>query len=464
MDFYDILFAKRRRLCSDYYTTLFARAIGGGASYIIETLTGTSPISIADALTGRILSLKQYGKCAQGSTPTPSSPVPIKINNGTLKLIDDELPSGYKRIKSIGFDGDFWYDTGKTLLGSDNVTITLDDTSTSGQNVFGSYNGTSSGTKNFSLYLYGGGSSSNCYLRYGEQLVRPRYGNGKRTVTFGKDGTDGFATNVTIEEDTFETVATAYIGMLPNSSSPAYTGTIVGDILVGGRLRYIPCENPSGVIGYYEIENGEFLAPSGTGTPDAGDYDHSHETALIVDGTPEVLSVASQTASVANLYAVGDFEDEQDVISGVITRKVGITVLDGTERGWALSVSGSTNRFRGLKPTDCHTPASRAPSVSTHFKYLSTGSTAGGMFIGASAYWYFIPTDQTLDTVEGWTAWLAEQYAAGTPVIVLYPLAKAVEESVTAQPLTLAEGDNTLTATAEVSGIEFEVKYKKSAT
>lgn len=461
MDFYDILFAKRRRLCSDYYTTLFARAIGGGASYIIETVTGTSPLSIADAVGGRIMSLIQYGKCAQASTPTPSSPVPIKINNGTLKMVDDELPNGYKRIKSIGFDGDFHYDTGKTLLGSDNVTMTLDNTTTSGQNVFGSYNGTSSGTKNFSLYLYGGGSTSNCYLRYGEQLVRPRYGNGQRTITFGKDGTDGFATNVTVEEDTFETVATAYIGMLPNSSSPAYTGKIVGDILVSDRLHYIPCENPSGVIGYYEIENGEFLAPNGTGTPTAGDYDHSHETVLIVDGTPEVLSVASQTASVANLYAIGGYEDEQDVISGKVKRKVGMKIFDGTESWSALTYGYTTDVIDDF-------PNESFAASCTHFVGSSSSSGTSGQFrmyytSGGVARSYFYVNMSTYASVDEWKAYLAEQFASGTPVIVVYPLKETVEESVTAQPLTLAEGDNTLTATAEVSGIEFEVKYKKSA-
>lgn len=444
----------------DYFLEQWIETGGG----VLETVTGNAPITLANALAKAIVSLTQYGLCTQAATPTPSSPVDIKCNNGVLKLVDDELPAGFKRLASIKFDGDFWYETGEVLTGDDDVTMTLDGTSTSGQNVFGSYNGTSSGTKNFSLFLYGNGSSSNCYLRYGEQLLRPRFGSGERTITFGKSGTSGFLTDATAEPDTFTTVAAAYIGMLPNSSSPAYTGSIVGNILVGTRLKWIPCERESdGVVGYYEAVKGVFLEPVGTGTLVKGDYDFSlsHIDAV---GTPEVLTVTdedsnTQTASVATLLSVGSYADTQEIIGGAVTRACGITILTGEEEGWALSDSGTTHRFRGNKPDDCRTPASRAPIVSTHFVYVSAGQTLGGAFIGASQYWYFIPTDQTIDTADKWKTWLAEQYAAGTPVIIVYPLSEATTESVEGQSLSTAAGTNVVSVTAEVSPIELEAEY-----
>ena len=85
------------------------------------------------------------------------------------------------------------------------------------------------------------------------------------------------------------------------------------------------------------------------------------------------------------------------------------------------------------------------------------------MFIGASQYWYFIPTDQTIDTVDEWTAWLAEQYAAGTPVIVLYPLAEETTEQTTAHALHTTHGENIVDAVAEVSPIALEIDYTKQA-
>lgn len=434
-----------------------------GAGFEWATVSGTLPLTLDLALEKALKSLTQYGLTYQQTTPTPSAPVDLVCNNGTLKMIDDELPAGYKRIKSIKFDGDFLYNTGEVLTGNDDVTMTLSGTSTTGQNVFGSYNGTASGTKNFSLYLYGGGSSSNCYFRYGSQLVRPRYGDGEKTITFGVSGTSGFATDVSVTPDDFTTEAPAYIGMLPNSSSPAYTGTIVGNVLVGTRLKWVPCERQTdGVIGYYEAVKGNFIAPTGTGTPVKGEYDGSHYySEPETTGTPESLALGTQTAVATDLLSVGDNQDEMEIISGLVTRRVGLKVLDGTETGWALSDSGTTHRFRGTKPSDCVTPSNRAEVVSTHFKYNATGQATGGAFIGASSYWYFIPTDQTIDTAEKWREWLAAQYAAGTPVMVLYPLAEEATGHAAPQSLKTSAGINTLTGTINVSA-EFEAVYAKS--
>lgn len=375
------------------------KLFGGGG--VPTTLTGqTSPITLEGALAKRITQLVQYGKVAQASTPSLADPVDIYCNNGKLVAVDDELPSGYKRIESIEFDGDFYYETGEAMTGDDDVTLTLDGTKTTGQNIFGSYNGTTSGTKNFSLFIYGNGSSTSSYFRYGEQLLRPKFGSGERTIIFGKSGTSGFATDASATPETFTTPANAYIGMLPNSTSPAFSGTIVGNILIGNRLKYIPCERQSdGAIGYYELVKGTFLAAVGTGTPVKGAYDHSHDTIIVVEGTPEVISVtatgaATQTATAADLFAVGDVKDTQNIISGAITRACGVCVYDGTQ-----AVGDS---------------------------YVST---TGGKDNGA---------------------------------IIVYPLAEPITEQVAAQPLTTAEGDNTITVTAEVSGIEFDVTYYKA--
>lgn len=295
----------------------------GGAATVWNIVTGVSPLALTDALAKQIKRLIQYGKCSTVDGE-------IYCNNGKLVAVDDELPVGYKRITEIRFDGDFYYNTNESLTGDDDVTMTLANTSTTGQNIFGSYNGTSAGTKNFSLFIYGNGSQSNCYFRYGEQLLRPRFGTGERTITFGKSGTDGFATDVSGTPETFTTPANAYIGMLPNSTSPAFTGSIIGNILVGNRLKYVPCERQSdNAVGYYELNSGVFLEPVGTGTPTKGAYDSSHLNVLSVVGTPEVLTIGTQTATVQNLFEVGGTADEQDIISGVITRKVGVSVSAG---------------------------------------------------------------------------------------------------------------------------------------
>lgn len=430
------------------------------------TVSGVPPITLAKALSAALVSLTQYGLCDQSSTPTPSAPQDIVCNNGVLKMVDDELPLGYKRLTGIRFDGDIHYETGESLTGDDDVTMTLDNTASQGQNVFGSYNGTSSGTKNFSLFIYGNGSASGSYFRYGEQLLRPRFGSGERTITFGKSGTDGFLSDASATPDTFTTPANAYIGMLPNSTSPAYTGDIVGNILVGIRLKWIPCERESdNAIGYYEAVNGKFLAPVGTGTPTSLGYDYSNAHLEVV-GTPEVLSVTAtgattQTASVPDLFAVGDYADRAELISGVRNRKIGIKVMTGSEtpisgnNGWIFEDAITDNLNATYSPLCTHF---RGTSVTPQIGYVRVYYTSGG-----TPRTYFGMDKTVYDTPEKAKEFLAAQYAAGTPVIVLYPLAEPTTESVTPQSLSTVAGTNVISITAEVSPIELEVEYYKEA-
>ena len=444
------------------------RLFGGGGGTLTNLLWQAPPVSLTGAIAKALKLLMQYGAVEQASTPSPTSPVDLYCNNGKLVVVDDELPAGYKRLQDIEFDGDFHYETGEALTGDDDVTMTLADTVTTGQNVFGSYNGTTSGRKNFSLFIYGNGSTTSSYLRYGEQLLRPKYGSGERTITFGKSGTDGFATDASATPEVFETPANTFIGMLPNSTSPHFSGRIVGDILVGERLRYIPCERVSdNVIGYYELVNGEFIEPTGTGTPSTTGYDNTHLTKIKVVGTPEVLTLSAsgatdQTASVVDLFAAGDYMDTHDIIKGSVTRYAKAVVLTG-EENWA---DPDSSRMYLLQLSDClkpssarsgniacsHCPVDTASSMADKTCRLSrmSSSSTNGMLV-------FKRTD--ISSVTNWKNWLKAQLAAGTPVVVIYPLKEPVEESVAAQRLVTTAGDNAISVTAEVSGIRFDVSY-----
>ena len=290
-----------------------------GEEKIIE---GIAPLSF-DAFEDLVISLIQYGKCEQSETPTPSIPVDIKCNNGTIVLKDIELPIGYKRLEKITFNSSAYYDTDEKLYGSDVVTMTISDFASGGQNLFGCYSGTGDDAYNFSMYIYGT-SSGQSYWRYGQTLYRPVLGGtSERTISFGAGGTNGFKTDVSYDTVEFETTSNAYIGALPNSSSTKFSGDIIGNITIGTRLKYIPCERVSdGVIGYYETVKGVFLEPNGT-APTKGNYDMTHMT-IWVNGTPEVITlsgtdVEAQTASAENLFAVDEYVDEQDIISGEVT-------------------------------------------------------------------------------------------------------------------------------------------------
>ena len=58
---------------------------GGGGGGEITTVTGISPLLLANALHKPIHKLTQYGRCVQDGTPTPDAPVDIVCNNGVLR-------------------------------------------------------------------------------------------------------------------------------------------------------------------------------------------------------------------------------------------------------------------------------------------------------------------------------------------------------------------------------------------
>jgi len=573
----------------DLLSHLMGRKKHGGASGAYYTLTGTLPLTLPHSLAANILSLVRTGAMTQTPAPTPDAPVYPSINGGLVQMVDDELPANYQRLTGISFDGNFHYETGEALTSDDDVTMTLANPSSSGTNVFGSYNGGAS-RANFSFYIIRS-SSSGSYFRFGNQLKRPVYGGTEqRTITFGAGGTSGFMVDASVDPDEFTTPANVYIGMLPNSSSPSYDGDIVGSILVSTRLEWIPCESDGGVIGYYERVNGNFIAPTGDGTPVSLGYDTSHLVPRVV-GDTETLTVgganllnaaaidrssnsyinrstgklvsnenflhtdfipitggvayyfgiqsysastaglawysdaddetyisgvagtalanndmvatapadaryvrfsirvaddpdwettnyfcvngaldayqpytAPQTATVPDLFAVGDYRDEVDVVAGTVTRRVRMKVLTGEESVGLVSAATYYGRIRVDDPQ--MPTAARNQAVSTHFVWVegryperTLGSVWCGWF-GGEQYLYFTPTDQTLNTGEKIKAWLAAQYAAGTPVIIWYPLATPTTESIAPQALRTVDGTTVVSSSA--GAVSATVEYKAS--
>ena len=545
-------------------------------------VSGTDILTLPDAVQSAVVYLKQSGIVSQNGTPTPSSPVDIKCNNGTLTFKDEELPYGYSRIESITFSGSTYYDTSEKLYGSDIVTMTIALSSTGGQNLFGCYSGTDD--INFSLYVYGT-SSGQAYWRYGTTLYRPTLGGAsKRTISFGAGGTTGFSQNVSYSEVEFETTSTARIGALPNSSSPKFSGTIYGNITINSRLKYVPCIRSSdSKIGYYETVKGVFLEPQGS-APTAGAYDYNHLAPYVV-GTPEVVTVmngiaddditdrigldsstgrtatnnnrcyfskfvnvragdvvtvwslaqniggylfqysepdpqtdtfyealsmsayeeyaggyiryatatrdcyatfqflgdwqtikpnkvsfilssSAQTASAENLFAVGEYFDEQDIIAGNVTRKVKVYVFNGTEP-WTLPGGADYFRLDGMFEDAIPYGSDNPAIVCSHFVGKPSKTSAGNMVDGdiklgyTSTYNRLYLKYAAMTNADDLKAWFASQAAAGTPVIVVYPLAEPVTESVTPHPLNLVEGDNIVSTSAEVTSIPLAAKYKK---
>lgn len=301
------------------------RMLKAGAAIVWTKVTGTSPLSLPDALAKPIRSLVQYGKCS-------TSGGDVYCNNGKLVAIDDELPAGYKRVLGFSCNNNaMWKITGFKLRGSDTVRVSFSVTAAC--NVWGCYQGASD-DDNYDLYA--STSSGAKYFRYGNGTYLSYFSSadlGQRfDVVYTPTGSTGMPQDSTWEPMTFESANDLMLGTTATSSSSAkLKGSLYGDFIVDGRLHLVPCERVSdGVLGYYDLIGETFYGPSTgfTGAVSLG-YDHSHETVLSVVGTPEVITLGEQTATAVDLFATNDVADEQDIISGVVTRRVEVTVTGG---------------------------------------------------------------------------------------------------------------------------------------
>ena len=182
---------------------------------------------------------------------------------------------------------------------------------------------------------------------------------------------------------------------------------------------------------------------------------------IYTDGTTETIKDSlNNTATAENLLSAGIYKDVQEVISGSVIRNVGIKVLNGTE-DWQYHSYG-TNSYQLVFNLTAR-PQDKVITCSTHFKSYSyvrrTDPATNMLYLHPSAG--IILRNSTFPTVDDFKQWLADQYANGTPVIVVYPLATPTTETATAQPMNIQKGTNIIEVTeASLDDLELEVKYK----
>ena len=166
-------------------------------------------------------------------------------------------------------------------------------------------------------------------------------------------------------------------------------------------------------------------------------------------------------ATAEMLLKVGTYQDVQSILDGEVTRNVGIKVMTGDEtfqsgtNGW-ISEDTITNNLK-----DIYTP------ICTHFGGTDTTPVANSNTIRVYYTSQNVPrvyfgVDKTIYTsAEVFKQWLKDQYNAGFPVVIIYPLATATTESVTAQPLSIKAGTNIVEITqASINNLGLEVSYK----
>jgi len=131
------------------------------------------------------------------------------------------------------------------------------------------------------------------------------------------------------------------------------------------------------------------------------------------------------------LRKVGNYVDSYDATTGKITRRVGVKVFDGTER-WTIRNSGNyaNNPYfelsvsNGLITSDTTTLLYCTIATSGNI----TVATQKRIQMGHNNSFVLIQPSMGGITLAEWKSYLAEQYNAGHPVTVYYPLATPVEE------------------------------------
>lgn len=190
-------------------------------------------------------------------------------------------------------------------------------------------------------------------------------------------------------------------------------------------------------------------------------WDSTNNVITVTGTTETVTDSLNNTATAEMLLAVGDFKDEHELLSGNVTHKFKVLVLNGTET-WTKTTSAGQfyNTVSDIEQSITGTNT----CLCTHFVQAENNTqTEGltGLFSVRLNHNGFLFSWDSSKTVAQWQAWLAEQYSNGTPVIVIYPLETPTTETVTAQTLNTQSGNNTLTITqASLNNLALSANYE----
>ena len=390
-----------------------------------------------------------YDKAYDTSDPTPEEPKNIWCNNGIINGAYSELDyitaTGTQYIQTTISGPTRWVGSGQGTSDAAGSKCILGGLATSGASVYlASRFGTSTSSSAKYWTIDGSGNTSGItgltYVNYDITYNSIPEGGSSSTFT-------GTINGVSVSRANNDSFTTWYIGAAIGAPTPtvygfvgniyrqtAYqNGVVVGDFIPAIR-------NSDGAVGMYDTVSGTFLTNTGSGTFIAGNLIKNY----IVLGTVEKLTDNVENSALCKpLLNIGDCVDIQEILTGAITHNCGVKVFDGTEEfldtgvmkcySWVSNsiktVSDDPNRlllcthFWSVNDTSLPDADAREGGV---FKTIPTNEPTGGISFGVMDIYV---------TVAAFKSWLAAQYAAGTPVIVVYPLATSTTENVSPQVL-----------------------------
>lgn len=194
--------------------------------------------------------------------------------------------------------------------------------------------------------------------------------------------------------------------------------------------------------------------------------DSATQQIIAVGTTETVRDSLNNTAIAQNLLSIWDaedesivYKDEQDILTGNITRRVGYYVLTGEETFYYLS---SEHLFYSSSSLKNENPLGAVNCLCNYYrgKKTSKNRQVGDCYILASGRLDFL--DDRFNSTVSFKSWLAEKYAEGDPVIVIFPLETPTTETVPSQVLNTTEGTNTLSIVqSSIPNLGMEVNYNE---
>lgn len=188
-----------------------------------------------------------------------------------------KLPEGYTELAYIESTGTQYIDTGFKPNQSTKVVMDLEFTGQHSSHPFAFGARDSTGKADFYAYINGGGTLTAPWAFVCGSILNQhtKTGEGRQAVSFGNDGMIVNGVSASVTAVTFQSTvnlwlfcanrngATQYLSSLKLYSCQIYdNGTMVRD--------YIPCINPDGAVGLYDLVTAAFFGNSGTGSFVAG--------------------------------------------------------------------------------------------------------------------------------------------------------------------------------------------------
>lgn len=375
------------------------RGKGEGESWEDFVASGTDILRISNAKANSLSSLVLGGGCSQSGTPTPTAPKSIVSNKGAVSY--GVLGKNLLEVTDANIV------VGKYINNNGEVTTSLPNLYFQrfvAVKASTAYTLSTSETLNYANFME--------YDADGVFIKRTLYGSSSTPA--GKVVTHTMG------------ASTAFVIIGSNINATKYPEVTKDDVK---GIKWMFCEGSSAKT--YEAYR-------------AG-YSYGGQDTISIEGG------SSATASL--LLGVGSYADAQDIIKGNITRKVGIKVLNGFE------TIGTSNKVFTIAIND--KVKSKTELICSHCAYSSLASSTcpNNSIISFASQNIGIRNDACADE-EAFRQWLHREYAKGTPVIVVYPLATEKTETATPQNLSNPKGEVTIVRDAEVSGLPMSATIK----